>query len=233
MEPPPFGDGNLVIGGICRQTIQPSMEPPPFGDGNDHKSHEPYGPLFPFNGATALRRWKPVQGNRCQPCRRSLQWSHRPSAMETCRPSRAARSRSTFNGATALRRWKPLGQQGRAGVNALPSMEPPPFGDGNLGKQVDGQFPWVLQWSHRPSAMETGQPLVGRHTAYVPSMEPPPFGDGNNDRPPPPLENHPPSMEPPPFGDGNRPMADVFETEFRALQWSHRPSAMETAGTAG
>ena len=166
----------------------------------------------PFNGATALRRRKPA---------------HSRAPGSGCNP---------FNGATALRRWK-------LGVRRLqirrarqPSMEPPPFGDGNsqAGKQSrdDVGTVGILQWSHRPSAMETvARPYIGlanvangatalrTHFPSGPSMEPPPFGDGNS-----------------PYGNGagangrrwkpgrNRPL---FGAD---LQWSHRPSAMETPG---
>ena len=122
-------------------------------------------------------------------------------------------------------------------------MEPPPFGDGNqvLIFQRFGNL--VLQWSHRPSAMETrsrlplspceittfnGATALRRWKRFqpqpifplvqIPSMEPPL-----------------PSMEPPPFGDGNAsnpnpyfPLYRYLQWSHRYLQWSHRPSAMET-----
>ena len=71
--------------------------------------------------------------------------------------------RYPFNGATPFRRWKSEGQilyvQGVTAV--LPSMEPPPFGGGNL---PDGTNYWYcLKY-------------------LTPSMEPPPFGGGNLDR---------------------------------------------------
>ena len=74
---------------------------------------------------------------------------------------------------------------------AHPSMEPPPFGDGNSMDFAD---------------------MVGRKQ---PSMEPPPFGDGNcGDAIGLPPESRP-SMEPPPFGDGNR--AQAWPRGLRAL----------------
>ena len=178
------------------------MEPPPFGDGNSGGRRPCSSSCRPFNGATALRRWK-------------LGWtrSHRPS----CRP---------FNGATALRRWK-LEVHPDLAVLVQPSMEPPPFGDGNATGVAADEYAarsfngatalrrWKprkaaetvseyshLQWSHRPSAMETSVNAAALGV-FEPSMEPPPFGDGNVNAN---LERRMAvrsSMEPPPFGDGN------------------------------
>ena len=65
----------------------------------------------------------------------------------------------------------------------LASMEPPPFGDGNpFDEDLDGEFRYQLQWSHRLSAMETFQNAVMDLSVIADaSMEPPPFGDGNNE----------------------------------------------------
>ena len=157
-----------------------------------------------------------------------LQWSHRLSAMETSVKARTG------------------------GAFVLASMEPPPFGDGNMTFESEPGPDWPgLQWSHRLSAMETLSGGLGPVHGVVASMEPPPFGDGNmhisNEdplrtqlqwshrlsametaaRPVAPLGVLEASMEPPPFGDGN---TTKFWTcrPSKSLQWSHRLSAMET-----
>ena len=115
-----------------------------------------------FNGATAFRRWKlssylhsrsrryatrpsmgppPFgdgnwQGRRLLPRYRThLQWGHRLSAMETG-DLEASISPST---------------------GGLPSMGPPPFGDGNAWRNDSDwrRLERGLQWGHRLSAMET------------------------------------------------------------------------------
>ena len=87
-------------------------------------------------------------------------------------------------------------------------MEPPPFGDGNSSKtHADDGSASSLQWSHRPSAMETGLVDHAAAAVAVPSMEPPPFGDGNQ-------------------------IAPAVAGRKKSLQWSHRPSAMETWATS-
>ena len=88
----------------------------------------------------------------------SLQWGHRLSAMETRTAAGwASPTASAFNGATAFRRWKPGRPLAGQVPRHLPSMGPPPFGDGNgcanLARLRDGR---ILQWGHRLSAMETG-----------------------------------------------------------------------------
>ena len=228
MEPPPFGDGN----GAVWHPGQPlhkhaSMEPPPFGDGNyilvkrymNHQQTFNGATAFrrwkrrstsptpmatsTFNGATAFRRWKRPSGSSCRVRNTRLQWSHRLSAMETVTQTAAS-----------------------IATPAGPSMEPPPFGDGNL-----------------PVAGENA------HGRARPSMEPPPFGDGNasgagrGHRAGPSDGNLPvagenahgrarPSMEPPPFGDGNercasgpreRPCTFNGATAFR--RWKRRSDA--------
>ena len=72
-----------------------------------------------------------------------------------------------FNGATALRRWKPDCPRGSRSEEE-PSMEPPPFGDGNVGYQLGRIDQEVLQWSHRPSAMETSQKQPGSPALHGP-----------------------------------------------------------------
>ena len=209
MEPPPFGDGNADHGAVRRPPTVPSMEPPPFGDGNSLAIREIRRRSGPFNGATALRRWKQVHlhDRVVERTPWDLQWSHRPSAMETEVASKCLQwSHRPSAMETTLRQSL-----------HSPSMEPPPFGDGNItGVDRTSRLQWSqrLQWSHRPSAMET---LQWR----------------------------------PPFGDGGSAAAWTFNgaTALRRwkrgglpasvrqdrmdLQWSHRPSAMETRGTSG
>ena len=86
----------------------------------------------------------------------------------------------------------------------MPSMGPPPFGDGNLG------LPWPSAWGtpafNGATAFRRWKPLGGGCLCLrvsQPSMGPPPFGDGNlRGRVRPDRDVHP-SMGPPPFGDGN------------------------------
>ena len=135
MEPPPFGDGNHRVAGRFRRFNRlASMEPPPFGDGNCGL------PLNGFGAGDASMEPPPFGDGNVPTC----------SAPPFTSPR--------FNGATAFRRWKPgqhrpaLQDQNRA------SMEPPPFGDGNYKLGTDWSELWMLQWSHRLSAMETGLP---------------------------------------------------------------------------
>ena len=302
MEPPPFGDGNLDTTSRIREVIYPSMEPPPFGDGNPPVCGRVGHGMAAFNGATALRRWKHVaagmalrprgpsmepppfgDGNAAarRPARRAppafngatalRRWKRgatpmaRPATTTTFNGATALRRwklsstsdtsslTPTFNGATALRRWKPgsvlrrrLEPSAFNGATALrrwkhgpavlpgchlgrPSMEPPPFGDGNNCTLIIMSAQDRLQWSHRPSAMETGQRRHRSGCLHPPSMEPPPFGDGNQPLPQPRyLYRLQPSMEPPPFGDGNMGRTSAAAKAREYLQWSHRPSAMET-----
>ena len=107
MEPPPFSDGNGQEPAEQRPPVMPSMEPPPFSDGNACASTATPTRRSTFNGATAFQRWKQGYPRRRQRQGDALQWSHRLSAMET-----------TI--------W-----QGLPGPGRTPSMEPPPFSDGN------------------------------------------------------------------------------------------------------
>ena len=174
--------------------------------------------------------------------------------METRHDDNPAALRSPgFNGATAFRRWKRAGAMPVAAAVSAASMEPPPFGDGNIprtrrirphqhasmepppfGDGNDAIIDYraalgtMLQWSHRLSAMETAKEHVYWQVIGHASMEPPPFGDGNVVEPAD-LEAGVAvaSMEPPPFGDGNvMPVHERVGAEW--LQWSHRLSAMET-----
>ena len=195
MEPPPFGDGNTALQDVTNASDKASMEPPPFGDGNSQASptgapsdtplqwshrlsametreqtHAIRSADGRFNGATAFRRWKPPD-----------QWRQRAYTLDC------------FNGATAFRRWKPMVGVQRASQRLLwkrvskhtqfdqlmaASMEPPPFGDGNL--PTNGStclHTGLLQWSHRLSAMETAifaltRTQVVGSTQYLPSVSP-------------------------------------------------------------
>ena len=158
MGPPPFGDGNVAFSlpGILA-FLGPSMGPPPFGDGNPCGGRLENLHVLAFNGATAFRRWKLV-----------------------VILSYGSSQHNPFNGATAFRRWKPghvsplrfhlsVLQWGhrlsametglhvfRAVDGELPSMGPPPFGDGNISFSIELLTPDTdLQWGHRLSAMET------------------------------------------------------------------------------
>ena len=63
--------------------------------------------------------------------------------------------------------------------HAPPSMEPPPFSDGNVFPNMPSGIPMPnLQWSHRLSAMETRGPVLYYSYRMDPSMERPPFSDG-------------------------------------------------------
>ena len=86
-----------------------------------------------------------------------LQWGHRLSAMETSWAwGLAAWTWWSFNGATAFRRWKPAQHPVPRCAGAIPSMGPPPFGDGNwTHRETDLRVTRDLQWGHRLSAMET------------------------------------------------------------------------------
>ena len=180
MEPPPFGAGNGPRGSDSLQDSPPSMEPPPFGAGNLSPASFDINGVTTFNGATAFRRWKRPLSGATIGGTSVLQWSHRLSALETMPPALVATTASP------------------------PSMEPPPFGAGNLlVRRVRAGVTSVLQWSHRLSALETRYPpgfeahtnsfngatafrrwKLGELAAQflpdrLPSMEPPPFGAGN------------------------------------------------------
>ena len=184
----------------------PSMGPPPFGDGNAIAAALP-------NSITGLLQWGhrlsametrwTISGQSRSWC---LQWGHRLSAMETTTSSTGVvtPTGSTFNGATAFRRWKRDPTVLISLNSPIPSMGPPPFGDGNTGGnraiksgattfngatafrrwKPSGVFGLaggvaLLQWGHRLSAMETVRHRAQPSDDPAPSMGPPPFGDGN------------------------------------------------------
>ena len=145
-----------------------------------------------------------------QPNAEFLQWSHSLSAMETLG--------NGYQGPTYYppsMEPQPFGHgnlfgQGDPGVQVGPSMEPQPFGHGNTRGMPVGSVPWsTLQWSHSLSAMETRQSRIWWWVGLLPSMEPQPFGHGN--------------------AGGYRRNIRVYAI----LQWSHSLSAMETAVLCG
>ena len=158
MKPPPFGDGNRGRGAGGAGTVPASMEPPPFGDGNDG--------AFLFRGKQDGASMEPPpfgDGNRVsfRSARRSthctLQWSHRLSAMETCGGGRGInRPHISLQWSHRLSAMETARLHPRVSVEKDASMEPPPFGDGNLNREAP-PVNWLtwLQWSHRLSAMET------------------------------------------------------------------------------
>ena len=136
----------------------------------------------------------------------------------------------TFNGATAFRRWKAGRHRRRLPTPRLPSMGPPPFGDGKRdagdlpdcqglpsmgpppfgdGKQRCGccrcQRPDALQWGHRLSAMERGQTtdaiLAAIHLQWGHRLS----AMESRHRLRAMHLSERPSMGPPPFGDGKPP----------------------------
>ena len=136
---------------------------------------------YPFNGATAFRRWKRDSATIDPNETTYLQWGHRLSAMET---------RKAHPGYFHLE---------------VPSMGPPPFGDGN--------------WAHPHPAPE------GR---YLPSMGPPPFGDGNRCNC---GATYCPSRTfngATAFRRWKLPPTSNWRRSGLILQWGHRLSAMET-----
>ena len=131
------------------------MEPWPFSHGyaDHHRSHEPnpFPSMEPWPFSHGYWIWRRL-------CRRylpPLQWSHGPSAMDTCDARR------------------------RRHLCLRPSMEPWPF---SHGYQCDlAGFVRLhngLQWSHGPSAMDTRAAGWPAGPYDFPSMEPWPFSHG-------------------------------------------------------
>ena len=66
------------------------------------------GILDRFNGATALRPWRQIDGRPVIIMGGALQWGHGSEAVETFEARQDLRFLPTgFNGATALRPWRP------------------------------------------------------------------------------------------------------------------------------
>ena len=187
------------------------MGPPPFGDGNSSIADATSSAADmeynrqTFNGATAFRRWKPSSTSMPWGCTKYLQWGHRLSAMETICTVPVAILLAALQWGHRLSAMETFEADRRRVAERIPSMGPPPFGDGNL-------CPVPAWWP-----------------GGEPSMGPPPFGDGNH----PPQSGWPqrttsPSMGPPPFGDGNIDTGTQIRRGASGLQWGHRLSAMET-----
>ncbi|CBE69803.1 protein of unknown function [Candidatus Methylomirabilis oxygeniifera] len=109
-----------------------------------------------FNGATALRPWKPSKYWHPR-CRISiLQWGHGSEAVET--PIGAVypcRKRTTFNGATALRPWKL--KRLNLLIGAAKALQ---WGHGSEAVETTYEVDstaWfhALQWGHGSEAVET------------------------------------------------------------------------------
>ena len=166
------------------------------------------------------------------PAARALQWGHRLSAMETVKANSGIGGEFVLQWGHRLSAMETARVQDGPAVLVVPSMGPPPFGDGNTTRQspTTNTHPTFngatafRRWKPGPDYEAAGKGLI-------PSMGPPPFGDGNLLPP-----GHPgaadlrPSMGPPPFGDGNLLKSSRASITFVFLQWGHRLSAMETFG---
>ena len=109
-----------------------------------------------------------------------LQWGHRLSAMDRRNDHRC-----------------------RVRPNTA-SMGPPPFGDGNDGRQDQGKGLHPPSMGPPPFSDGNLVLLLNLDTLGVPSMGPSPFSDGNDYLGELPVRSPPhPSMGPPPFSDGN------------------------------
>ena len=160
----------------------PSMEPQPFSWGNRPRPPSSARPRHPFNGAPAFRLGKPGRSGQF-----------------------AASASSPFNGAPAFRLGKPLGQRGYGRPGPRPSMEPQPFGWGNLNGGID------LLYLHRR-----------------PSMEPQPFGWGNSATSWPRQRRRITFNGAPAFRLGKPVDTSMASSHLAALQWSPSLSAGET-----
>ena len=159
----------------------------------------------PFNGATALRRWKPTSGTRGLASMRNLQWSHRPSAMETLCIFPAPRS------------------------SLPPSMEPPPFGDGNWASSLLIPISWrtfngataLRRWKRLAyGILSVSQLSFNGATALRRWKRAPILHDRSGHR----AFNGATALR-----RWKRAASRLLMVPNWFLQWSHRPSAMETA----
>src|SRR5581483_10849981 len=208
------------------------MEPPPDGGGNRHNGELPKMPFGhlqwsrrrmaaetirhhllsrthrPFNGAAAGWRRKQTFPDATNKRIARLQWSLRRMAAETQRyqsefhsgiylqwsrrrMAAETSSASVAEPSCALPSMEPppdgggnvSGKELAQGL-AFPSMEPPPDGGGNVRRNVLGKIHQkVLQWSRRRMAAETIEVDDSKGDEEGPSMEPPPDGGGNPDHP--------------------------------------------------
>src|SRR5579875_2136875 len=163
-----------------RHITRASMEPRPYGRGDIASGRRWPSKRQRFNGATAIRPWRPPSGHA------------------------GRRTSGGFNGATAIRPWRHYTRQGackgryllqwshgHTAVETLvhcvahrevlrASMEPRPYGRGDTpavdDERVAGK---ALQWSHGHTAVETAA-QSGRSTQNMwASMEPRPYGRGD------------------------------------------------------
>ena len=212
MEPPPFGDGNADrdLAGRQHERVA-SMEPPPFGDGNivcGSTNIYSYDMLQWSHRLSAMETLLAPGG--AAPLAPLASMEPPPFGDgNTAGPRRSRAPCSTrFNGATAFRRWKlDYVQQSEPILSAplapLASMEPPPFGDGNVVNDTVEDRSLGLQWSHRLSAMETAL-RSSRSVGYTMLQ----------------WSHRLSAME--------TALRSSRSVGYTMLQWSHRLSAMET-----
>ena len=161
----------------------------------------------------------------------SLQWSHGPSAMDTTahNPATHAAPRA-FNGAMALQPWIPQSGRSWHSPTTAPSMEPWPFSHGYEVKHFPPTNAHLsLQWSHGPSAMDTAETELAYMSGKPPSMEPWPFSHGysaclSSTSRATTSFNGAMALQP-----WIRPAISSTAFGWTSLQWSHGPSAMDTA----
>ena len=163
-----------------------------------------------------------------------LQWSHGPSAMDTCATRRRIPDgHIAFNGAMALQPWIPGSISSPCYSLLLPSMEPWPFSHGYLAgdepvvqRQRPSMEPWPFShgYSSRSSSIRAAsitfngamalQPWI-RRAVRVPGQRPETFNGAMALQPW--IRSRPGSSAP-------------WST---SLQWSHGPSAMDTTSSPG
>ena len=181
------------------------MGPPPFGSGNSIAQAVNPNAYVLLQWGHRLSAVETEIGATAKGDVQMLQWGHRLSAVET----RQAVGNAGPGGEQLQwgHRLSAVGTllSGAVGLHqAQPSMGPPPFGSGNRDRRN------------------------GQGGCSNASMGPPPFGSGNNNQAP--LVSKPllASMGPPPFGSGNMALRKTHPSSWRALQWGHRLSAVET-----
>ena len=87
MEPPPFGDGKPVSGGVISPALRHQLLQWSHRLSAMERDTTMTGVsvVAPLQWATAFRRWKVDECLECMAPKAALQWSHRLSAMESCR----------------------------------------------------------------------------------------------------------------------------------------------------
>src|SRR5579875_2255423 len=115
MEPRPYGRGDHLAGTQVVVLRAASMEPRPYGRGDITQDKALAKGDICFNGATAIRPWRPsFTASRIEKYF-ALQWSHGHTAVETA------------------------AQSGRSTQNMWASMEPRPYGRGDFVDWRAGQ----------------------------------------------------------------------------------------------